>query len=243
LDYLSSGVVERLFCGYGSWRAVLFVTIPTAGSHPELLSDLIMDCGLPFENIIVISTRPGVTVPPGVVLVEDHDVPNIQRWWNRGISEAQNRGATVVAVINDDIRITPDTLPTLHAALISEGATIASPSRPPTPDGLYTRPLVPYQPRIWGCLWLLDLSSDLRPDERYVWWYGDSDLDIRARRDYRGVVNTHVEYEHMYPGIGTSKSPELQAQSDRDAETFQRDYARLLTLTRYVNRAKQVLRR
>jgi hypothetical protein len=89
---------------------------------------------------------------------------------------------------------------------------------------------------------MLDVSSDLRPDERYVWWYGDSDLDIRARRDHSGVVNVEVDYEHMYPGEGTAKSPELKAQSDKDAETFQLDYARMLTLTRWVNRITRMMR-
>jgi hypothetical protein len=91
---------------------------------------------------------------------------------------------------------------------------------------------VPYSPRIWGCLWLIDASSSLRPDPRYVWWYGDCDLDIRARRDYRGIVTRDVEYEHYFPGEGTGLSAELTAQTEKDAETFQQDYARLLTLSR-----------
>ncbi len=222
---------------------MLFMTVPTAGAHPELLAELIRGCGLPFENIVVVVTRPGVATPPGVVVIEDLESPNIQRWWNRGISEAHARGASSVAVVNDDIRLGPAALTRLHARLIETGASIASPSRPPTRDRLYTRPLIPYEPRIWGCLWVLDLTSELRPDERYVWWYGDSDLDIRARRDYSGVVNVEVDYEHMYPGQGTAKSPELQAQADRDAETFQRDYARMLTLTRWINKLKRIFDR
>jgi hypothetical protein len=222
---------------------MLFMTVPTAGTHPELLDALVRDCGLPSSNIVVVTTVPGVHTPAGVIVAEDLGSPNIQRWWNRGIDESIRRGATAVAVVNDDIRVNAETLPLLHNALDTTGATIASPSRPPTPDGLYRRRLIPYEPRIWGCLWLLDVSSDLRPDERYVWWYGDSDLDIRARRNFRGVVNVPVEYEHMHPGVGTSKSKELQVQSDRDAQTFQEDYARILTLSRIVRRAKEVFGR
>lgn len=218
------------------------MTVPTAGSHPELLNALIRSCGLPLENIVVVATRPGVETPSGVIVVEDFQSPNIQRWWNLGILEAQSRGASVVAVVNDDIRLGPSTLETLKQRMGETGATIASPSRPPTKDRLYRRPLVPYEPRIWGCLWMLDVSSNLRPDERYVWWYGDSDLDIRARRDHSGVVNVEVDYEHMFPGEGTAKSPELKAQSDKDAETFQLDYARMLTLTRWVNRITRMMR-
>jgi hypothetical protein len=234
---------EALAFLYDRRRIVLFMTVPTAGSHPELLNALIRDCGLPLENVIVVATRPGVETTPGVVIIEDFGSPNIQRWWNRGIEEAKTRGASAVAVVNDDIRLVPSTLETLKKRMWETGATIASPSRPPTKDRLYRRPLVPYEPRIWGCLWVLNVSSGLRPDERYVWWYGDSDLDIRARRDHSGVVNVDVGYEHMYPGQGTAKSTELQAQSDVDAETFQHDYARMLTLTRWYNRITNVLHR
>jgi hypothetical protein len=88
---------------------------------------------------------------------------------------------------------------------------------------------------------VLRLDSGLRPDERYIWWYGDNDLDIRARRRYGGVVLSDVEYEHMHPGEGTAKSLELQAQSDRDAQRFEHQYARLLRMSRFVMRWKQRL--
>jgi hypothetical protein len=149
----------------------------------------------------------------------------------------------VVAVVNDDLRLTPRTLPELYEAMKDTGATIASPSRPERRDRLHKRPLVPYSPRIWGCLWLIDVSSGLRPDPRYVWWYGDCDLDIRARRDYNGVVTRDVEYEHFFPGEGTSKSTELIAQTDLDALTFQQDYARLQTLSRLARYPRTVLAR
>lgn len=213
---------------------MLFLTLPTAGSHPELLEQMVATCGLPPERIIVIVTRPGVEVPAGVVAVEDFGPINIQRWWNRGIAEAVDRGATAVAVVNDDIRLGPTCLDDLHGALMASGAAIATPSRPPRRDGLHRGPLAPYAPRIWGCLYVLDAACGLRPDERYVWWYGDCDLDIRARRDYGGVVSVDVDYEHLSPGVGTSKSSALAAQSEIDAMTFQQDYARLITLTRWL---------
>ena len=218
------------------------MTVPTAGSHPELLNNLIRDCGLPLHNIIVITTKESVALPEGVIEVPDLDPPNIQRWWNKGIEEAIKKGATTVAVLNDDIRVSPETLPALALALAETGATIASPSRPPSKDKKYTRPLAPYEPRIWGCLWVLDATTTLRANEKYVWWYGDCDLDIRARRDFGGVVNVNVDYEHLHSGEGTAKSAALQEQSDQDAITYQIDYARLITMTRLMNQAKKFLR-
>ena len=215
---------------------MLFMTIPTAGSRPDLLAALIRDCGLPHDRIVVVVTREGVELPEDVVVLNDLGPANIQRWWAKGIEEAERRGATSVAVVNDDIQLTAETLPTLAAALGRTGAAIASPSREQFRNGLHKRPLIPYEPRLWGSLWVLRLDSGLRPDERYVWWYGDNDLDIRARRHHGGVVLAPVEYKHLHPGEGTAKSAELQAQSDRDAETFERQYARLLRTSRWLTK-------
>lgn len=217
-------------------RLSLFVTVPTAGSHPDLLEGIVNSCGVPRERIILIRTKPNVKLPTGCIVVDDFDAPNIQRWWKRGIDESVARGATAVAVLNDDLRIEPDTLHRLHSELVSTGATVATPSRPGLRLGVHKGPLVPYEPVIWGCLWMVDATTELRPDPRYVWWYGDNDLDIRARRDYAGIVSCDVVYEHHFPGVGTSKSPELIRQSDLDAATFQADYSRLLTLSRWYRR-------
>lgn len=222
---------------------MLFLTIPTAGARPELLANLVRDCGLPREQIVLVATTPGVVLPAGVVRLDDHGPRNIQRWWARGITEAEVRGATTVAVVNDDISLNRDTLTTLEDAIVRTGAAIASPSRPPFKNGLHKRPLVPYKPRMWGSLWVLRLDSGLRPDERYVWWYGDNDLDIRARRHHGGVVLEEVEFDHLHPGEGTAKAPELQAQSDRDAQLFETQYARLLRTSRFVTRWQQRLTR
>lgn len=210
-----------------------FLTIPTAHSHPELLAGIIRDCSLPPEQIILVATRPDLDLPPGCVVIEDFGPPNIQRWWNLGIEEASHRGATAVAVLNDDLKIDLQTLPTLFAELERTNATIASPTRPDWGPGLYQDSnMLPYTPVIWGCLWVLNVQSDLRPDPSYVWWYGDSDLDIRARRDYSGIITADVYYEHYFPGEGTTSSKALQEQTNLDAATFEHNYKDLLRSSR-----------
>ena len=220
---------------------MLFMTVPTAGSRPQLLEELIRDCGLPPEQVVIVKTRHGVDLPDGVVCLEDYGTPNIQRWWRRGIEEASRLGATHVAVLNDDIRLNEQTLPALQAALSTTGAAIASPQRPEFSTGLHRGRLVPYEPRLWGSLWVLRLESGLLPDERYVWWYGDNDLDIRARRDHGGVVLVDVEYEHVHPSEGTASNPGLVAQTHLDAQTFETQYASLLRRSRFVTRWRRRL--
>lgn len=220
---------------------MLFMTVPTAGNRTGLLTALIEDSRLPREHIVIVATRPGVEAPSGVVVVEDFDTPNIQRWWNRGIETAVARGATAVAVVNDDVRLARSTLTDLESALSATGAAIASPAREPYPLGLHRGRLVPYAPRLWGSLWVLRVDSGLRPDPRYVWWYGDNDLDIRARRDHGGVVLVDVPFEHLHPSEGLAQNPELAAQTDRDAITFENQYASLLRASRRVTRIRGLL--
>lgn len=217
------------------------MTVPTAGSHPELLADLIRDCGLPPEQIVVVETAPGVDLPDGVIRIQCFGPPRIQYWWTLGIDEAERRGATAVAVLNDDIRVQPDTLTTLHQALMETGAAIASPSRPGVRDGVHKRPLIPYEPRLWGSIWVLDLSTGLRPDTNYVWWYGDNDLDLRARRHHGGVVLVSVEYEHVHPSTATFRSPELLAIAEKDGQRFESEHHWLLRVSRLVSRWKKRL--
>lgn len=218
--------------------SVLFMTVPTAGSRPALLNALVRDCGIPRERIVIVTTREEIQVPKGVQLVEDLGPPNIQRWWNTGIREAEARGASAVAVVNDDVSVTSRTLPLLYNELVRTQAAIASPMRDEFKLGLHKRPLIPYSPRLWGSLWVLRLDSGLRPDERYVWWYGDNDLDIRARKSHGGVVSVNVDYCHHHPGEGTASNPALQAQSELDGQQFERQYARLLRLSRLLVRLK-----
>lgn len=215
---------------------MLFMTVPTAGSRPQLLAELIRDCGLPAERIVIVKTRPDVDLPGSVIVIDDHGAPNIQRWWRKGIEESARRGATHVAVLNDDIRLTNETLPALHEAMSATGAAIASPQRPEFATGLHRGRLVPYEPRLWGSLWMLRIESGLLPDERYVWWYGDNDLDIRARRDHGGVVLVDVEYEHVHPSEATASNPNLLAQTNLDAQTFEMQYASLLRRSRFLTR-------
>jgi hypothetical protein len=222
---------------------MLFMTVPTAGNRTELLHALVQDSGLPPERIVVIATRPGVVAPSGVTIIEDFDAPNIHRWWNRGIDEAQIRGASSVAVVNDDVRLAPTTLPDLETALSATGAAIASPARDPYPLGVHRGRLVPYAPRLWGSLWVLRIDSGLRPDPAYVWWYGDNDLDIRARRDHGGVVLVDVPFEHLHPSEGLAQNPELAAQTDLDAISFETQYASLLRRSRRVTRIRTMLGR
>lgn len=212
----------------------MYLTIPTAGSHPELLDGLVTNSGLPRDRVVLVRTRPDADLPAGCSVVDDFGEINIQRWWNKGISEAVSRGATVVAVANDDVSIGPTTMSTMLDALAGSGAVISTPSRPGLRVGLHQGITIPYEPVMWGCLWALDTRCELRPNERYSWWFGDVDLDIRARRDFSGVVSCEVEFQHHFAGEATNMSPELLGASEQDSVTFMAVHGDLLSRSRWI---------
>lgn len=193
--------------------AVVWVTVPTRGR--ETLVEAIDSTGVPRDRTVIVVTTPGVAAPEGCHVVEDFGEINIHRWWNAGIDYAAERGATHVLVINDDVVLNPGT--TVRALLDEmSSAAIASPGAGGVIQGW------DFTSRVMdGSCWLLDLSTGLRPDEGFRWWYGDNDLDRRARRDYGGVASIRCDFMHTRPNHLTATSPELQALADRDRERWE----------------------
>lgn len=73
-----------------------------------------------------------------------------------------------------------------------------------------------------GSCWLLDTSHGIRPDEGYRWWYGDGDLDWRARRDGHGVVSVSCYFHHLHPNELTTTSPSLLELTYADAARWEK---------------------
>lgn len=192
--------------------ADIWVTVPTAGR--ATLPGAIDSTGIPRDRVVVVTTAPDVAVPEGCREVVDLAEINIHRWWNVGIDACVAEGARYVAVINDDVRMGADTLPALLGRLQSTGAALASPGG----GGLVTdieRHMV-----LNGACWLLDTGTGLRPDEGYRWWFGDNDLDLRARRDHGGVVSVQCYFEHLHANQLTAGSPDLLALTHMDAQRW-----------------------
>lgn len=192
----------------------VWVTVPTAGR--DTLTGAIDSCGVPRERIVVVVTAPDVTVPEGCITVVDLGETNIHRWWNTGIDAAVARGGRYVLVINDDVLMDAGTVPKLLAAMQDTGASVASPDG----GGLVTDP-EKYRGRVMnGACWLLDTTHGLRPDEGFRWWYGDDDLDWRARRDGRGIVSVSAYFEHLHPNHLTATTPYLTELTQVDAQRW-----------------------
>lgn len=192
----------------------IWVTVPTAGR--ATLEAAIDSTGVPRERVVVVATREGVVVPDGCRSLLDLDEINIHRWWNVGIRVCTAHGARYVAVINDDVRLDADTLPTLLGAMTATRAALATPGS----AGHVTDPSPHLTRTLIGSCWLLDTETGLRPDERYRWWYGDDDLDLRARRDHGGIATADCHFEHLHPNELTATTPELIALTELDAQRW-----------------------
>jgi hypothetical protein len=77
----------------------------------------------------------------------------------------------------------------------------------------------PFEGHVCGYCWVLDLASDVRPDESYRWWYGDRDLDIQARRA-GGVAHVPAMVRHVHGNELTRENPELMKLTEADEDYF-----------------------
>jgi GT2 family glycosyltransferase len=123
-----------------------------------------------------------------VIYYED-EVCNISRAWNLGLhwAKAVAGGQPYdVAVLNDDAIVSPDWLAQVTAAMREQGAVAGSGAKGGG-DG-----------RLAGYAYVLDGAADLWLDEQFQWWYGDDDLERRARM-IGGVALPDVPVEHRHP--------------------------------------------
>lgn len=191
-------------CGTGrdqNLKNDLWIVIPTANRH-QYLPEIILNSLLPHNQIVLVRTAPGEEIPD-VHNIWDLDDFNIHRWWNKGINFAQEHGAKYVAVLNDDVWIEPGSLQAIVKGIEWSGADIGYPE--------------PSLSDICGYAWVLRMSSSIRPDERFRWWFGDNDLRNQARLS-NGTVSVTCNIKHLHPNE-TTVGAFFEA-TKRDGELF-----------------------
>jgi len=192
----------------------------------ELIYSLLRD----DVNVIIIDTGfPNSTAfHDKVTVIKDHNEPkNISRWWNLGLDEVHRVQQWidtdyVVAILNDDLVIPPNFVETLAVAIVKNSAAAAYPDqhdfaagqqivmRSPGPINLFAR--------MCGYAFALRGSANLKADETLAWWYGDDDLDWRARQAGGNVLVGGLKVQHLRPNESTVG--ELAEQAGRDRQTF-----------------------
>lgn len=218
----------------------LFAVIPTIGERNETLAPMIQTLTADGVDVILVynrSTWSGMFDhsffydEKGSLSAIAHlwgdDPVNLSKIWNMGLDRAEELSGGdefTVAVFNDDLTLPPGLVQEFADALQREGSSAVYAQ--PWSDLPNMTNHVPWHlgNRMVGYAFALRGWDNLRADEDFLWWYGDSDLDWRAR-SRRGVCAIGVPaLVHHDPNGYTNRRPELAEQAGRDRETFMRKH-------------------
>lgn len=210
-----------------AWPVVNVWTVVTTHNRHGMLAALLTDLDPARTVIVDHASTPNVIADVNKVIRCDCP-PNISHLWNLGLDyvTSQVHGSEVfVAVVNDDLRIPPFTLPGLADGLDDTGATIAFPDvhkllRPGQTDVRMKSGPVNLFTRMTGFCFMLRGSVGLRADEDFVWWYGDDDLEWRAA-EQGGVARVGgLTVHHLSPNESVDTDVGLAEQTVSDRATF-----------------------
>ena len=213
--------------------------IPTRNRH-DMLADCINSIVDQVDRVIVIDNQSAPPIDPepwhgrvGVVSVPI-DPPNISTLWNVGLAladaGAHQHGADVwdIAVLNSDVVVPAGWVHTLSTAMRATSAVLAYPDQHAGAEQLLHTKAEPVdlRQRITGFAYMLRGETGLRADESMAWWFGDDDLDWRAREQGGALLVPGIPVEHRCPNGSMYERPELGEQAGRDRETFARKWGR-----------------
>lgn len=220
----------------------IYAVIPTHNRHTELAELL---ATIPhYVNVLVIdnASEPPVPVRQSSSLTvyrDEEQPPNLSRLWNLGLQWAEGRYAKYydrpnklglsdeycVAVLNDDVLLSPGLLTTLAANLIRHDVDIAFPGPVGSKDFVNRElPFPGTALRMTGWCFMVRGSSGLRADENLRWWCGDDDLQAQSVTHGRGSVRVGLRdfevagLQHRHPDESTVG--ELREQAEVDMATF-----------------------
>lgn len=224
----------------------IYAVIPTHNRPDELAA--LLDSIPPNVHVLVIDN----TSDPAVNLTlplrflgrrieikrDEEQPPNLSRLWNIGLDWAarlDEYGNDVmpeygsadyaVAILNDDVVLSPGLLELLARELDKHQADVAFPGPADTRCLVNrTHPFPGTELRLTGWCFMVRGSFGVRADERLRWWCGDDDIQAAAVRYGRGSVRVELsagqeaQLIHRYPDQSTTGV--LREQTDKDMATF-----------------------
>lgn len=212
-----------------------FAVIPTYNRPKELMAliNQLRYQDVSPERILVIDNSDRIKfVDPLTCYKFDRDpAPHIYTMWNDGLAWAYRDSHLgdgeyldhCVAILNDDIIIPNNFVDRMTEVMTNFQPTIAFPNQSGQRVSLFNKQpgTVDLSHRTAGYCFVVNGNSGIRLDEDFKWWYGDDDLDWRARSDYSGTYLVQdVTVQHLYPNQSTNASPERSVQARIDRQTF-----------------------
>lgn len=202
-------------------------------NRPELLRETWKAIGPQVELVIVIdnASDPPVdatelhaqTWSTALCQVPDQP-PNLARLWNVGLEFCRNLTGPDgrVAVLCDDAPPPAGWFDVVSAAMTEHGAVLGC----STPGTQAESAIIKREPdsdlwhRATGWAWVLDLTTDLRADEQFEWWWCDTDLDWRARQSGGMVMIGSHPVPNQRPNDFTATKPGCAEQAGQDGLRF-----------------------
>jgi hypothetical protein len=210
----------------------LLVVIPTHNSPAELegLIYSLRDNRIQPDDTLIINN--GHALPrwfdkQGTIIQDRRTEPHIYEQWNFGLEWAQFiEPDSYVAILNDDVELPPNFADDMSNHLRLTDSTIAFPNQ----HDEITRTLnshgnIDLRYRMTGYCFMVNNAHGLRCDTAFKWWYGDDDLDRRARSMRNGTVQVgNVRVKHLHPNESTNSSAVRSEQTKLDRATFIRKH-------------------
>jgi len=184
----------------------IWIVIPI-GTREKYLPNLISKLHKYHGRIVIVNNQPGYTKFEGVNHIEDFKDININRWWNKGIKYAEERGATHVYIVNDDVDM-PDTfVERMYREMIRKRLDVIDTHNTGN-NG--------------GSSWMLRLDSGLRPDEDFNWWYGDTMVFEQAEVRNKAGKFYDPDFIHFEPDGHTKVHQKFIDLIEQDVVTYNR---------------------
>lgn len=210
-----------------------------AHNRQQLLTECVVSLAPQCDRIIVIdnASDPPLQVERQlhrnlVLMVRDpQQPPNLSALWNRGLRIAHEAACHTldsddpvydVAVFGDDVFVPHGWWDRVSEAMRSTSAVAGATHgiAPIWQPLLKTEPDADIINRMPGWAWMLRGESGLRLDETLKWWFGDTDLDWRARQLGGMILAAGEIAENRQPNLYTNVRPELGVQAGLDRYTF-----------------------
>ena len=204
----------------------LYAVIPS-NNRPGLLRELVDTLIEDAVSVVIIDTGYEPPLPSWhhriTVLRDAAQEPNISRWWNLGLDYVKHLEGDeehVVAVLNDDVVVPNNFVARLAVEIVSSGAAAAYPNQHGFIDNHLHRVAGPISifRRMTGYAFALRGSANIRADEDLKWWFGDDDIDWKARQRGGSLLVSTLAVQHLYPNQTTVGA--LAEQAGRDKQTF-----------------------
>jgi GT2 family glycosyltransferase len=204
-------------------------------NRPELLAQSIAALRPQVDTLLILDNASEPAVRPAspleyLLLTIPDQPPNLSRLWARGLATVRawdNREAPDchVAIICDDAIVPPGWFDAVSSAMTEHGA-VAGSSNPwgTGPTIVKREPDRDIVNRMPGWAFILDVRAPVQPDERFHWWYCDTDLDWQARAAGGMVMVGGCAVPNVRPNEFTVTVPGLNERAGQDGLEFAAKY-------------------